>query len=126
MDALRRALGGLSLLYALTFATFALLHAGIGLGPLREPVIVPAAIVETLCAGAMLAGAYGALAGRPAAWDRLIYAHAAALGGVLLGMLAQAFGPGGGTTLLIWYHSTMALALTAGLAVAFYVSRVRR
>ena len=57
MDGLRRALGRLSLLYALIFLSFGLLHAGIAFGPVREPVIVPAAIVETLCAGAMFAGA---------------------------------------------------------------------
>ncbi|GAA3652467.1 hypothetical protein GCM10022224_014210 [Nonomuraea antimicrobica] len=126
MNALRGALGGLSLLYALVFLTFGLLHAGIGVGPLREPVIVPAAVVETLCAGAMLAGAYGALSGRRWAWDGLIYAHACALGGVLLGILALAFGPVAGTALLTWYHSAMAVVLTAGLTGAFYVSRVRR
>ncbi|MEV0385267.1 hypothetical protein [Nonomuraea sp. NPDC050643] len=126
MDALRRALGGLALLYALIFFGFALMHAGIPLGPVREPVIVPAAIVETLCVGAMLAGAYGALTGRHWAWDGLIYSHAAALGGVLLGILALAFGSGEATALLTWYHGIMATLLATGLAGAFYVSRVRR
>ncbi|WP_043634437.1 hypothetical protein [Nonomuraea candida] len=127
MDALRRALGGLSLLYALVFLVFGLLHAGIALGPVSQPVIVPAAIAETLCASAVLAGAYGALAGRAWAWDGLVYGHAAALGGVLLGILALAFGDGAEETpLLTWYHGTMAVALAAGLSGAFYVSRVRR
>ncbi|MFB4281340.1 hypothetical protein ACBJ59_39045 [Nonomuraea sp. MTCD27] len=128
MDALRRALGGLLALYALIFLSFALLHAGIAFGPVREPVIVPAAVVESLCAVATAAGAYGALAGRAWAWDGVIYAHAAALGGVLMGILALAFGDGGGaaSALLNWYHSTMAVVLAAGLIGAFYVSRVRR
>lgn len=126
MDALRRALGGLSLIYALVFFTAVLLHAGVELGPLSQPVIVPATIVETLCGAAMLAGAYGALANRAWAWDGLIYTHTAALGGVLLGTLAVALRPGvTATTLLLWYHGTIAAFLAAGLAAAFYVSRVR-
>ena len=125
MDALRRALGGLSLLYALIFALFALSHAGIAFGSMNEPVIVPAAIVETLCVPTMLIGGYGALAGRTWAWDGLIYTHAAALAGVVLGILALAFGAAEATTLLGWYHSAMAAVLAAGLAGSFYVSRVR-
>lgn len=126
MDALRRALGGLLLLHALIFLLFALLHAGLPLGPVREPVIVPATIVETLCAAAMLTGAYGALSGRAWAWDGLIYTQSAALGGVMLGILSLAFGPAVATGLLTWYHSAMALALAAGLTGSFYLSRVRR
>ncbi|MEV6040841.1 hypothetical protein AB0L65_57720 [Nonomuraea sp. NPDC052116] len=125
MDALRRALGWLSLLYALIFLAFGLLHAGIAFGPVREPVIVPAAIVETLCAGATFAGAYGVLAKRAWAWDGLIYGHAAALGGVLMGILSLALGAGPASTLLSWYHSVIAVLLATGLAGSFYASRVR-
>lgn len=127
MDVLRRALGGLSLTYAAVFFAAVLLHAGVELGPLRQPVIVPATIVETLCCAAMLTGAYGALAGRAWAWDGLIYTHAAALAGVLMGIMAVGLGPGAAAanTLLIWYHGTIAAFLAAGLAAAFYVSRVR-
>ncbi|MCF6469472.1 hypothetical protein FAF44_13880 [Nonomuraea sp. MG754425] len=126
MDVLRRSLGWLALLYALVFATFALLHTGVALGPVREPVIVPASIAETLCCAALLCGAFGALSGRAWAWDGLVYSHAAALGGVLLGIMALALGPDAGSALLTWYHSLMAIALAAGLSGAFYVSRVRR
>ncbi|WP_143044231.1 hypothetical protein [Nonomuraea jiangxiensis] len=126
MDALRRALGLLSLVYLLVFACFGLSHAGVALGPLHQPVIVPAVIVETLCAAAMLTGAVGALSGRAWAWDGLIYTHAGALAGVLLGIMAVAFRAGGENALLTWYHGTMATMLAAGLAGAFYVSRVRR
>ncbi|WP_327590141.1 hypothetical protein OHA25_26305 [Nonomuraea sp. NBC_00507] len=126
MDALRKALGGLSLLYALVFFAAMLLHSGVALGPLTQPVIIPASIVETVCSLAMLAGSYGALSGREWAWDGLIYTHAAALGGVLMGMLAIAMKPGAeATTLLLWYHGTIAAALAGGLGAAFYVSRVR-
>ncbi|QFY11749.1 hypothetical protein GBF35_38870 [Nonomuraea phyllanthi] len=125
MDALRTALGWLSLLYALTFLLFGLLHAGIGFGSVRQPVIVPAAIVETLCAGAVAVGAYGVLARRSWAWDGLVYGHAAALAGVLLGIVALAAGAGAADALLGWYHSVMAVVLAAGLGASFYASRAR-
>ncbi|NRQ33007.1 hypothetical protein HII36_14320 [Nonomuraea sp. NN258] len=126
MEALRKALGALSLLYALIFFGAALLHGGLELGPLREPVTVPAVVVEIVCGTSMIAGAYGALTERPRAWDGLLYAHAVALGGVLLGILALAFGAGESTAFSTWYHNLIATALAAGLAGIFYVSRVRR
>ncbi|MER7366522.1 hypothetical protein ACI2LC_00190 [Nonomuraea wenchangensis] len=127
MDTIRRALGRLSLLYALIFLVAALLHAGAGPGPLRRPPVPPAVVTEALCCAAMLVGAYGALRPRPWAWDGLIYTHAAALGGVLLGVLATALVPGvQADTLLVVYHGTVAALLAAGLGAAFYVSRVRR
>ncbi|MEW9553014.1 hypothetical protein [Nonomuraea sp. NPDC050783] len=127
MDALRKSLGRLSLLYALVFLVAVLLHSGLTLGPLRQPVIVPAAIAESLCCAAMLTGAYGALSARWWAWDGLIYTHAGALSGVLLGLLAGALVPGAAPdALLVWYHGVIATLLAAGLAAAFYVSRVRR
>ncbi|WP_188195855.1 hypothetical protein [Nonomuraea sp. SYSU D8015] len=127
MHALRKALGWLSVTYAAVFFTAALLHTGTTLGPLRQPVIAPAVIVETLCGAALLAGAYGALAATTWAWDGLIYTHAGALAGVLMGIMAVGLGPGGAAAnpLLIWYHGTIAAFLTAGLGAAFYVSRVR-
>ncbi|NBE98802.1 hypothetical protein FE391_21550 [Nonomuraea sp. KC401] len=126
MDALRRALGRLSACYALVFLSFALPHWGVAPGLMDEPVIIPAALVETLCAAAMLAGAHGALSGRFWAWNGLLYSHAAALGGVVLGILAMALSGNAGSALLAWYHGSMAAVLAAGLAAAFYVSRVRR
>jgi hypothetical protein len=126
MDVLRTALGVASLAYGLIFSLAALLHAGIVLGPVAEPVIVPAVIVETICGAAMLAGGHGALAGRAWGWNGLIYAHAVALAGVLLGILALALGGGEATTLNTWYHRMMAALLALGLGGAFYVSRVRR
>lgn len=126
MDALRKALGALSLSYALVFFGAALLHAGIPIGPLEHPPIVPAAIVETLCGAGLIAGGYGALSRRPWAWDGLIYTHAGALAGVLLGILALALRPAAVAAATAWFHDTMAILLAAGLSVAFYASRVRR
>ena len=126
MDALRRTLGALSAAYALVFFLGALSHAGIAFGAVREPVIVPAVVAETLCGAVLLAGAYGALAGRRWAWDGIVYTHAGALAGVLAGILALAFGAGETTTLNTWYHRVMAALLAGGLAGALYVSRARR
>ncbi|MFI9589721.1 hypothetical protein [Nonomuraea sp. NPDC052265] len=126
MDPLRKALGALSLAHALIFFGAALLHAGIPLGPLSQPVVPPAVIVETLCALGLLAGGHGALSRRPWAWDGLVYTHAGALGGVLIGILALALRPSAATTLSTWFHDTMAVLLAAGLAGAFYASRSRR
>ncbi|MEU7859967.1 hypothetical protein [Nonomuraea sp. NPDC049141] len=126
MDALRKALGALSVAYALIFFCAALLHTGLRLGPLQDAVIVPASIVETFCGVVLLIGARGALTGRPWAWDGLIYTHAAALAGVLMGILALAFGAAETTALNTWYHRTMATLLIAGLAGALYTSRLRR
>ncbi len=123
---LRKALGVACLVYGLIFLVAALTHAGIALAPLAEPVIAPAAIVETVCGAAVLAGGYGALAGWARAWDGLIYAQAVALAGVLLGILALALGGAAATPLHTWYHRTIATLLALGLGGAFYVSRVRR
>ncbi|MEU4575907.1 hypothetical protein ACBI99_07880 [Nonomuraea sp. ATR24] len=126
MDVLRTALGAACLVYGVVFAVAALLHAGIAVVPLSQPVIVPAAIVETACACALAVAGYGALARRPWAWDGIVYAHAAALSGVLLGILAVAFGATDPDPLLDWYHRSVAVLLGIGLGGAFYVSRVRR
>lgn len=126
MDALRRLFGALAIVYALTFLIGAVLHTGLAMGPLSEPVIVPATVVETLCAVGLIVAAYGALTVKPWAWNGLLYAHAGALSGVLLGILAIALGGGEGTMLNSWYHNTMATLLALGLGAVFYVSRVRK
>ncbi|MFI6594660.1 hypothetical protein ACIBHX_00335 [Nonomuraea sp. NPDC050536] len=122
MDALRKALRALSVFYAVVFFTFALLHAGITLGQLREPVIIPAVVAETLCGLALLGGAYRSRA----SWDPLLYSHAFALAGVLLGVLSLGLGAAPATALDTWYHRVMAALLGLGLSGALYVSRVRR
>lgn len=119
-DALRKLLGALAVVFALTFLTGAVLHAG---GLLGEPVIVPATVVESACAAGLLVAGYGTLRGRPWGWNALIYAHAGALVGVLVGVLALALGPGEDTVLNTWYHRVMAALLALGLGGSFYISR---
>lgn len=122
MEALRKALRALSVVYALVFFMFALLHTGITFGPLGEPVIIPAVVAETLCGLALLGGAYRSRV----SWDPLLYSHALALAGVLLGVLSLGLGAAPATTLDTWYHRVMAALLGLGLSGALYVSRVRR
>ncbi|MFE0150555.1 hypothetical protein ACFWY5_25625 [Nonomuraea sp. NPDC059007] len=115
-----KALGVLAVVLAAVFYGFAVLHSGVWF----EPRIVPAVVVETICGTGLVIGGYGAI--RHRRWDWLVYAYSAALSGVLLGVLAMALGPGGGTPLTIWYHRGMALVLVLGLGGALYVSRARR
>lgn len=115
-----KALGVLAVVLAAVLYGFAALHSGVWF----EPRIVPAVVVETICGTGLLIGGYGAI--RHRRWDWLVYAYSAALGGVLLGVLALALGPGDGTPLTMWYHRIMALVLALGLGGTLYVSRVRR
>lgn len=72
-------------LEAASFFIGALLHSGISLGPLSEPRIVEATVVESLC-GAGLAIAAWAQSVRHSSWRGItVGAQAFALGGVLLG-----------------------------------------
>ncbi len=114
-------IGILAALYAATFSVGALLHLGVriplGFAVLAEPRIIPATIVEGLCALGLGVGAYAVLAGRSWAWSAVTGAHAFALGGVLLGITALALGGGPSTELNTIYHRVMLVALVAGLAV---------
>ena len=112
-------IGILAALYAATFSVGALLHLGVriplGFAVLAEPRIIPATIVEGLCALGLGVGAYAVLAGRSWAWSAVTGAHAFALGGVLLGITALALGGGPSTELNTIYHRVMLVALVAGL-----------
>ncbi|GAA2405021.1 hypothetical protein [Nonomuraea africana] len=126
MNILKKSLGTLAIVYAVSFYLGALLHTGLAIGPVTEPVVLPAIVVETVCGTALLVGAYGALASRPWAWTGLRVGHAVALGGVLLGIVAIAFGGGQSTPLNDWYHRIIATLLVLSLGGALYASRVRR
>lgn len=117
--AVATAAGALALLYAVTFASAAVAHLGVrvplGFAVLAEPRIVPAVVVESLCALALAASAFGVLTRRTWAWRVAVAAHAFALAGVLLGIVAVAAGGGPSTPLNDAYHLTMAALLAAGL-----------
>jgi Ca2+/Na+ antiporter len=79
----------------------ALQHAGVALGPFHEPYILPAAIVETICGVALVAGG-------------------TALGGVLLGRAALAAGRGPRTSSNDLYHNIMLVLI--GIAIVLLVA----
>ena len=115
------AVGTLSAIYAATFFFGALLHLGVriplGFTVLAEPRIFPATVVESLCGLALLFSAFAVLTRMSFAWTATFAAHAFALGGVLLGVAALAFGAGPSTDLNTIYHRVMLVALVAVLAL---------
>ena len=66
----------------------------LGLTTIDEPTIVPAAIVETVVAGAFTLAAFAIFTGRPHAGIAVRIALRVGIGGVLLGMVALALGRG--------------------------------
>jgi hypothetical protein len=120
-NGIETAIGVLSAVYAATFFFGALLHLGVriplGFAAIEEPVILPATIVEGLCGTALAVAAFAVLALRNGAWAVATAAHAFALGGVLLGIVALAVGAGPSTELNTIYHRIMVVALVAMLAL---------
>ena len=74
-----------------------------------------AVIVEELAALLLALGASAVLTRRTWAWAAVTAAHAAALAGVLWGMVAVAAGRGPHTQLNDTYHRVMVVVLGAGL-----------
>jgi hypothetical protein len=65
--AMKQLLTTLMISNAALFVFGALQHAGVAFGPLHEPVIVPASIVELICAVALLWGAVAIFRSSPKA-----------------------------------------------------------
>lgn len=106
-------------LNAALFLLGAIQHAGMPIGALREPRIIPAAIVETLCGFALAWGVITLFGGRPTAWRAAVIANAVAAGGVLLGMVALAVGAGPRTPTNDLYHRIMLVLISASLLILF-------
>jgi len=109
----RSTIAGLMLANAALFLFGAVQHAGIRIGPFREPMIAPAAIVETLCALALIGGAVAALGRRRRAWAAALAGNLVAIAGVAVGMVALAMGAGPRTASNDLYHRLM-LVLAGG------------
>ncbi len=86
-------------------------HAGVAVGSFHEPVIIPAAIVETLCGLCLLWGATALFRGSTARWRVALITNFVALGGVLLGVAALAAGAGPRTASNDLYHRIMLLLI---------------
>jgi hypothetical protein len=91
-------------------------HAGVRIGQLIEPTILPASIVETLCALALTGGSFAAWKRSSRAWLKALAGNLVAICGVVTGMVALAHGAGPRTATNDLYHRLMlALAVSATL-----------
>jgi hypothetical protein len=105
---------------AALFVLGALQHAGVAIGPLREPVIIPARIVELLCAVALIWGVVAVWTRSPKAWRATLIGNVVAIAGVAIGMVALAAGAGPRTVSNDLYHRIM-VALSATSLVILLV-----
>jgi hypothetical protein len=84
---MQRLLGCVMIANAALFVFGAVQHAGIALGRFYEPIIIPAAVVETTCALSLAWGAAAVLRKSAAGWRTALLANCIALAGVLLGIV---------------------------------------
>jgi uncharacterized membrane protein len=115
----------LGLLMALNMALFvfgAIQHVGVEIGASSEPVIVPAAIVESICALSLLWGVCAVFRESPALWRIAFIGNLVALAGVLIGIVALAAGRGPRTVSNDNLHRAM-LTLIGLSFVAVFVAR---
>ena len=113
------------LLMALNMALFvfgAVQHVGIEIGPFSEPVIVPAAIVESICALSLFWGVWAVFRESPPFWRIALIGNLVALAGVLLGIVALGAGRGPRTVSNDNLHRAM-LTLIGLSFVALFVVR---
>ncbi len=97
----------------------AIQHTGLAVGSFREPRIIPAAIVETLCGLSLLWGSIALFRDTRTQRRTALIANFVALGGVLLGIVALAVGAGPRTASNDFYHRVMLLLIAASLLILF-------
>jgi uncharacterized membrane protein YfcA len=122
----RKLLVSLMMANAALFVLGAVLHAGIRLGELQEPRIIPATIVESLCAITLFGGALAIFQRGTRAWRAGLIVNIVALCGVLLGIAALALGAGPWTRTNDLYHRCMLALIGASLVLLFLQSRRHR
>ena len=120
---MRRTVACLMLANAALFLFGAAQHAGIAIGPFREPVIPPASIVETICALFLIAGAAAVWTGSHRAWQAALAGNLVAIAGVIVGMVALAMGAGPRTASNDVYHRIMLTLSCAALLLLLSSSR---
>ncbi len=102
-----------------TFIIAALSHLQLTLSlGIAEPKIIPAAIVEVLCALFFINCAYRIFTHSKSAWRATFFAHAFAISGIILGMISLAVGAGPRTKTNDLYHGIMLLLI---IADSFYL-----
>lgn len=117
---MKQTLVALMLANAALFVFGAMQHAGVAIGPLSEPIIVPASIVELLCALALIWGAVAVLTGSPKARRAALIGNLVAIAGVTIGIIALAAGAGPRTASNDLSHKMM-LALAAASLLTLFV-----
>jgi hypothetical protein len=120
---MRRFLGLLMIANAGLFFFGALQHAGVPIGHFHEPRIVPATVVETICAAFLVWGGVALLAYTHAPWRNSLIGNLVALAGVLLGMVALAAGRGPRTTSNDLYHRIMLILIAVSLYFAWSIKK---
>jgi len=116
---MRTLLGLLMISNATLFLFGAIQHAGLAIGPFHEPLIIPAAIVETLCGLCLLWGVTALFRDSRVRWRVALITNFIALGGVLLGIAALAAGAGPRTTSNDLYHRIMLFLISASVLILF-------
>ena len=112
---------------AALFIFGALQHAGLAIGSFHEPPILPAAIVESTCAAALVCGLVMVFRRTTIGPVAVLISNLIAIAGVLLGMWALSAGRGPRTASNDLYHRIMlVLAGTSVVVLAFGQSRLRR
>ncbi len=117
---MKPALAALMLSNAALFVFGALQHSGVAIGPFREPRIIPASIVETLCALGLIWGAGAILTGSPKAHRAALIGNLVATAGVVIGMVALAAGAGPRTASNDLYHRIMLVLIGASLLILLF------
>ena len=92
-------------------------HAGITVGRFREPLIIPAAIVESICGLCLLWGAIALFRNSARRWRIALITNLIAFGGVLLGIAALAVGAGPRTASNDLYHRMMLILIGAVILI---------
>ena len=104
---------------AVAFTFAAMVHLQLTLAfEIAEPQIIPAAIVEGLCALFFILSAVSIFSNSSRAWKRTFFAHAFAIAGIILGLISLAVGAGPRTKANDLYHSIMLLLI---IADSFYL-----
>jgi hypothetical protein len=123
---MRTAPGLILISNAALFLFGAMQHAGISLGRIHEPKIIPAAIVETMCGVFLLWGSIAIAGHFSSAWTIALIGNVVALAGVLLGIVALAMGKGPRTASNDLYHRIMLVLIAAGLLTLFFARAALR
>ena len=119
---MRIVFGLLMTLNTALFVFGAIQHVGVEIGRFHEPVIVPAAIVESVCALSLLWGLWAVFRGSPAFWRIAFTGNLIALCGVLLGIVALEAGRGPRTISNDNLHRAM-LTLIGLSLMALFIAR---